>query len=190
MLFGAIMSSLKSYIPTLARLVEMTPAALYERQRALVRSGLLATSEGKGPGSGVRASPESVGLLLISILASDALADSAERAEAIANCKCLETERCRISGAQKFGDALTWALSSTDNASKVRTITVRHQSPSAHVMYYVKKRKNFDDVLTQFGEQEFPYPISVEAFFQAQDVLIKIAADLAAFASIDSGERK
>ena len=52
------MASLKSLIPELARALDMTSAALYERQRALVRASLLQQRPGHGPGSGVVATPE------------------------------------------------------------------------------------------------------------------------------------
>src|SRR5215211_4926587 len=58
-------TSLKALIPAIAQVLEMNPATLYERQRALVRSGLLKTKSGRGPGSGVRASADSVAILLI-----------------------------------------------------------------------------------------------------------------------------
>ena len=63
--------SLKGLIPRLAHELGMTPDALYERQRALVRAGLLKGVEGKGPGSGVRATPYATALLLIAVLAAD-----------------------------------------------------------------------------------------------------------------------
>ena len=68
-------TSLKAFIPKLAKALEMNPTALYERQRALVRGGLLEAKAGHGPGSGVRLSPESVAMLLISVLATQSLVD-------------------------------------------------------------------------------------------------------------------
>jgi len=66
-------TSLKGLIPKLAKAVGMTPAAIYERQRALVHAGLLHPRSGRGPGSGVPADAKSVAILLISLLASVAL---------------------------------------------------------------------------------------------------------------------
>jgi hypothetical protein len=68
-------TSLKAFIPKLAKALEMNPTALYERQRALIRGGLLETKAGHGPGSGVRLSPESVAMLVISVLATNSLVD-------------------------------------------------------------------------------------------------------------------
>src|ERR1700730_12936218 len=69
----AMTTSLKAYMPPLARLLGVTPAMLYERQRSLVRAGLLDAGSGWGPGSGVRTTARSVALLLISVRASDSL---------------------------------------------------------------------------------------------------------------------
>jgi hypothetical protein len=69
------MNSLKSIIPALSNFLLFSEHALYERQRALVRGGLLKAKEGRGPGSGVKATPESVAMLVISVLATDSLSD-------------------------------------------------------------------------------------------------------------------
>jgi hypothetical protein len=74
-LFVTSSVSLKSVVQELAPAFNMTPAALYERQRVLVRAGWLSGKEGKGPGSGVHATPHSVSLLLISALATDSLSE-------------------------------------------------------------------------------------------------------------------
>ncbi len=58
-------TSLKSFLPVLSRILAEPADALYERQRALVREGLLESVPGHGTGSGVRATPESVAMLLI-----------------------------------------------------------------------------------------------------------------------------
>jgi hypothetical protein len=71
--YSVFMNSLKSIIPLLADLVALSEHALYERQRALVRGGLIKGREGRGPGSGVEATPETVAMLLISVLATDSL---------------------------------------------------------------------------------------------------------------------
>jgi hypothetical protein len=90
-------TSLKSFIPALAKSVDMTPAALYERQRALVRVGLLHGKSGKGPGSGVRATPESVAMLLIALLATGSVSEIEDHAMAVANLKSA-TKLCPLTG--------------------------------------------------------------------------------------------
>src|SRR5215475_5163773 len=70
-------AALKTHLAKLARTLSVTEGALYERQRALVREGILESVPGHGRGSGVRATPESLGLLLISLLASVNWSDAA-----------------------------------------------------------------------------------------------------------------
>ena len=68
--------SLKSLIRDVSAFTGMSEAAVYERQRALVRAGLLKTKRGRGPGSGVRGTPKLVALSLISLLATGNLSDA------------------------------------------------------------------------------------------------------------------
>jgi hypothetical protein len=104
------MTSLKGYIPALARLLGMTPAALYERQRALVRAGMLPQSEGRGPGSGVRLTASSVAMLVICVLAADNLSTSEARVRAIAPARPIGQIRCPYTAMPDFFSALTAIL--------------------------------------------------------------------------------
>jgi len=69
------MNSLKSIIPLLSDVLRFSENALYERQRALVRGGLIKATAGRGPGSGVKATADNVAMLIISVLATDSLSD-------------------------------------------------------------------------------------------------------------------
>ncbi|MGZ5261899.1 MAG: hypothetical protein ACXWC0_30155, partial [Burkholderiales bacterium] len=73
--YHLVMSSLKSFLDGMAPIVGFSPAALYERQRALVRLRLLEASPGRGPGSGVALSADSVAVMVICILAAESLGD-------------------------------------------------------------------------------------------------------------------
>lgn len=73
------MAGLKSYLYGAAPLLGLTPAALYERQRALVALGALKATAGRGPGSGVPLTAENAAAILISVLAADNLADVDDR---------------------------------------------------------------------------------------------------------------
>jgi hypothetical protein len=125
-------TSLKGFIPTLARLVGMTPAALYERQRALVRAGLLQVKSGRGPGSGVRLTADTVALLLIAVLATDSLSDTEEKARAVAK---LRSARCSLTGTNTFGAALAAILASSDLSKRVSSISVTRAGPTAEINY-------------------------------------------------------
>jgi len=170
------MSSLKSYITTLAPMVGLTSAALYERQRALVRVGLLQVEAGKGPGSGVKATPRSVAMLLLSVLAADNLSDVPSKTSAIARSRCRDSELCPVSGAITLVEALTWALESEKNADKLQGVKVCHDWEHATLSYMPRLRYKFVD----FGEREpsTRRPIQVEAHLHDARILKKIASDL------------
>jgi hypothetical protein len=107
--------SLKSVIPDLGNFMRMSWDALYERQRVLVRAGLLQSKAGRGPGSGVRATPESVALLLISVLATDSLSETVEATKAAAALKSAsEGKRCPITGKRTFLEAFAALLASEE----------------------------------------------------------------------------
>jgi hypothetical protein len=73
------MVSLKSFLPRISGHLRVSPAALYERQRALVRLGILRGEEGRGPGSGVKLSADALAAMLASLLLTDNLSEVDER---------------------------------------------------------------------------------------------------------------
>jgi hypothetical protein len=73
--FVSGMASLKSFLYGLAPLLDMTGAALYERQRALTALGALDATPGRGPGSGVPLSADNVAAVIISVLAAENLSE-------------------------------------------------------------------------------------------------------------------
>jgi hypothetical protein len=128
-------TSLKAYMPPLARLLGTTPATLYERQRSLVRAGLLDAGSGWGPGSGVRTTAGSVALLLISVLASDSLTISESRTGDIANAAPLGIDRCPLTGTRSFWDALAVLLGTRGKSRRVNEIRVSRTATSASIFY-------------------------------------------------------
>ena len=73
------MASLKSFLPQLGKWLQVSPAALYERQRVLVRLGVLTERKGRGPGSGVKLTADALAALLASLLITDNLSEVDER---------------------------------------------------------------------------------------------------------------
>jgi hypothetical protein len=74
------MIGLRTFLKDFATSTKLAPFdTLYERQRELVRCDLLPQLRGRGPGSGVPLSAETLATFLISVLASDKLADLGER---------------------------------------------------------------------------------------------------------------
>src|SRR5436309_201724 len=83
------MSSLKAFLPILSGFVGLSPDALYERQRALVRLHLLPKPTTRGRNGGVPATPDAVAMMLIAVLATDNLSDMDDRIEMLANRKAI-----------------------------------------------------------------------------------------------------
>jgi hypothetical protein len=127
--------SLKVFMPSLARLLGTTPATLYERQRALVRAGLLDAGSGWGPGSGVRTTAGSVALLLISVLASDSLTVAETRTGEIADAAPVGDDRCPLTGMRSFRDALASILTAASQSARVIEVNVSRTAARAKIVY-------------------------------------------------------
>src|SRR4029077_11888225 len=82
----AIMVSRKAFSETLAPLLASTPAALYERQRALIRLGMLPQAV-QGRGKGLPATPETVAMLLVAVMTTDNLSDTDLRVRRMAQAR-------------------------------------------------------------------------------------------------------
>jgi hypothetical protein len=143
------MIGLKSYLPMLAPCLALSTSALFERQRALVRLGLLKREPGSGPGSGVRASPESVAMLLLSVLATDNLSEIDRRVADLANTKAWthrSRRRCSLTRQPTFFTALTSILANPKMAQRVQGIEVHRKRLTAHLFWGIQETwlTNFD----------------------------------------------
>lgn len=130
-------TSLKAFLPVLSKPFGLTPIALYGRQLALERAGLLGPREGKGgPGSGIRLTAETAAMMLIALLASDS-SDPAEAAAAMAKLKLenVVDGKCRLTGKATFAEALAALLGSEDLGQRVFEIEVVRTSPRATISY-------------------------------------------------------
>jgi DNA-binding IscR family transcriptional regulator len=126
--------SLKGLIGEVSALTGMSEAAVYERQRALVRAGLLKTERGRGPGSGVRGTPESVALLLISLLATGNLSEAGISTRIFADRENKEGF-CPLTGKRTFGEAVTAILASKELAQRVVAIDASQEIREAEIAY-------------------------------------------------------
>jgi hypothetical protein len=129
------MQSLRAYCATLARLVESTSAAIYERQRLLVRAGLI-DLEGRGPGGGTKATPDNVALLLVGLLAVDTLADAERTVRAIARAKPMAGPREHILEARTFASGVSMILSDAELAAHTAKISVSRSSHHASIEFF------------------------------------------------------
>ena len=149
----------------LARKLDMTPDSLYERQRALTRAGLIKGKEGWGPGSGVRATPHSVAMLLIAVMAADSLSDVVESTKRYAWLKA-ERGVCPITGKKTFGSALVAILASPRLAQDAHTIRVRRGGglPSANIDWIMAGEDNTASSYFKADKRKHPWPmLQVEA---------------------------
>lgn len=140
------MISLKAFLPVLSRLVELSPAALYERQRALVRLDLLPKPTAPGRKSGAAmATPDAVAIMLIAVLATDNLSEIDSRIQILAKKKAIDPDTgkpgsCHFTGKHTLQEALTEVLSdskialplSIEVARKAKTARLISSSGGAH----------------------------------------------------------
>jgi hypothetical protein len=91
---------------------------------------LLQAKSGRGPGSGVRLTADTVALLLIAVLATDSLSDTEEKARAVAK---LRSARCPLTGKNTFAAALAAILASNDLSKRVSSISVTRTGPTAEI---------------------------------------------------------
>jgi hypothetical protein len=126
--------SLQQRLPVLAEILNANRTTLYERQRALVREGLLETLPGHGRGSGVAATPESIAMLTIGMLSSVNLADAGPLARSFSEAGSI-TAKCRFTGAKTFHGALSRILLDESLAKRVNGVTVRVNAGHAAIAF-------------------------------------------------------
>jgi len=135
------MASLTSFLPMLVSHLGITQAAIYERQRALVRLGLLPKPIGRGRGSGAEATPATVGLIILSALATDNLSDMDERIIRLAHAPVREfrnRKECRLTKQTVFLQALSSTLADYELAKRVSTVRVNRRSLEATIYWQQK----------------------------------------------------
>lgn len=176
-------ASLTSFLPELVAPLGITQAAVYERQRALVRLGLLPAPSGRGRGAGAAASPRSVGLIVLSMLASDTLSGMDDRIEAIANAQFdgfAEGKTCRLTKQAKFIDALSALLADYQLARRVKMISVNRTRREASISWEQKVSGKFQVSRFEKIEDISRPSIEVTAVFVDVAAIRQLAARLAA----------
>ncbi|KWV54323.1 hypothetical protein AS156_00930 [Bradyrhizobium macuxiense] len=124
------MISLNAFLPALSELVGVSPGVLYERQRSLVKHGLIKSRPGRGPGSGVPLTYANVAMLLIAYMAADALADVPMRVERAANGKARAEHNENLLAAQgrptkaNFQETIEGILADPEMAASVESIEI------------------------------------------------------------------
>jgi hypothetical protein len=152
------MISLKSFAPVLAPTFGVTPAAVYERQRSLVRQGLLPKPE-LGRGNGLAATPDTVALMVIAFMVTDNLSDTDDRVRRVAELPAVyedehlrrRSHRCNLTGKRDFKSALAAMLKVTRFPPRVR-VTVSRDTFSSKIFY----TDDFSSALRSPEAQRFP----------------------------------
>jgi hypothetical protein len=134
------MKSLKAFLPTLSEHTGLSVTALYERQRALVRLGLLPAPSKSGRNSGgAMATPGSVGVMVLSVLVTDRLSEMDERILEFLSLKAYpfvsgrgKPGHCTLTGERTLYRALQAVLDHRTEATMVE-ISVDRQRKLVHL---------------------------------------------------------
>jgi hypothetical protein len=146
------MISLKAFLPVLANEFGVSEASLYERQRALVRIGLLPAPATRGRNSGgALVNPDTVSVMLIAVLATDNLSEIDERVIRLARARVEPATGkpavCVFTKKRTFRAAVTEMLSSKFSGLSIE-VSRRDTSPTARLI------DEDEGIWTQFGRPE------------------------------------
>lgn len=178
------MISLTSSLPLFVDHLGTTRAALYERQRALVRLGLLQKPQGRGRGSGAEADPHSVALLILSVLITDSLSEMDDRVIELSRAPIHEWRKrkyCRLTGESTFLPALKAVLGDHNLAKRVTSVDVKRHDGTAKIYWKQKISKNLE--ISTFGHDTLAPSLRIEASLDG-NALAQLAAVLAAERSV------
>jgi hypothetical protein len=153
--------SLKEFARILSRITGLSPAAIYERQRELLGEGLLVSPGTRGPGGGIRATPETVAILLTAILSADGRANGT--ASALKFFELPLRMRARPREGYGFGDELVALLRDPARAEVLDHILVHRAAEYVHVVYGDPRGTSDRYVFSNrvFDTDDNIYPMSV-----------------------------
>lgn len=185
------MGSLASIHKFLAPIVGRTELALYERQKVLVRCGLLPKAKGRGWASGgATSSPINVAWLLVSILATDNLSEVADETPALGAARIADVKpKPPFPIDATFVEAIAHSLDDPERASRITHIEAVRKTPSAAIGWFAGKRPNVEAKRTVFYRE---HEMSPELEFLVRSTLngdgvTRIAREIAERG--DSGNR-
>jgi hypothetical protein len=163
-------ASLKTHLAKLARTLNLGEATLYERQRALVREGMLESLPGQGRGSGVRATPDTLALVLIALLSSVSLTDAAPLTKEVARAKPA-SGKCPLTGATTFRDAVAKILSDPNLLAKVKRISVTGLRGTAEISYGRNQFSAFEGRVSEKQGVRFTMSLNLDEMPGIDEVL-------------------
>jgi hypothetical protein len=126
----------------------------------LVQAGLLEGSSGKGPGSGVRATPATVATLLIALLSTgDGMGKTEDRTREFLSLKSID-RKDPLTGKATFGETLT-AILSLGELPKVVWLRVAPAKSLAVITYSTSNRsRNYYQ--SEFTFDGKPAPVEIK----------------------------
>jgi len=167
---------LKGFLPIIGDRLGMTNLALYERQRELVRAGLLEQSDGRGPGSGVKATPRSISVLVISVLATERLSEVKARSSLAAGAETYA--ECALTNEKSFLNAVTHIFANPGLARFVDYISVSRTAGRAEIRFTdaagIERKSEF------FGNSAIDPGVSITATL-SHALLHEIISDMQKF---------
>lgn len=177
------MPSLTSFLPRIAPTLRMETSTLYERQRSLVRAGMLPKPQGRGRGSGAEATPATVSVLLVSVLATDNWSETDLLVQALCHAAHFDLKKkkrlvCAVTDAETFGEALACTLADEKLDLLRPSVTVSRDTGGARIFWQYARRVEAShfgvppEVMSEYIHREVTLP------FRA---LSNIAKELRAF---------
>src|ERR1700730_4774158 len=153
------MISLKAFGPVLAETLGTTPAAIYERQRALVRQGLLPAPVGRGRGNGLPASAGTVAMIIVAMMVTDNLSDTDDRVRRVASAEYLGRRwkrgrakpRCAQTSKRDSKPALFALVRMTEFPARVRILVSRNYLYSVIWWADSVKERIYESQFGEFG---------------------------------------
>ncbi|WP_319798769.1 hypothetical protein [Nitrobacter sp.] len=134
--------SLKSKLPAIGRILGETPDALYGWQRALVREELLDSVPGRGPGSGVPATPKTMAQFLIGICCQATRLENVPLVTGVSEASAAGGS-CSLTGKKKFVDALTAILANEDLVARIYQVVISPNAGGATITFDQKQQALF-----------------------------------------------
>jgi hypothetical protein len=153
------MISLNKFLPQISGFLNTTPAALYERQRQLVRLGILRAEKGRGPGSGVKLSADGVAALLVALLVTDNLSDTNDQIRLFLDSRPL-VKSAKI-GAKTFGEVLAEFLLSPQKLPDLEFIEV-HRSIRLAQIWFMRGKKYSHTIFATPRARDFILPGGID----------------------------
>lgn len=147
---------IKTLLPELGDILGLDAGWLYERVRDLARWELIETLPGRGPGSGIVATPKATAMLLISLLASDKRQLGTDNAAILAKAPPQfgsGPAKCPVTGARTLLDALAAALASKEQVEKLNEIVVARDALVATMNWGRLRNRPFP---VRFSKSENP----------------------------------